>query len=70
MKMFNDGYAISINQCMCLPKAELKTKNSTKRQLCCLLVEFLAFNSIHQKISVPSSGINRLTKILKMSISD
>ena len=33
----------------CLPKAELKTKNSTKRQLCCRLVEFLVFNSIHQK---------------------
>ena len=42
----NDG-VIGSNQCLCLPKAELKTKNSTKRQLCCRLVEFLVFNSIH-----------------------
>ena len=34
-------------KCRCLPKAELNTKNSTKRQLCCRLVEFLVFNSIH-----------------------
>ena len=32
-----------------LPLAELKTKNLSKRQLCCCLVEFLVFNSIHQK---------------------
>ena len=38
---------IGSNQCLCLPKAELNTKNSTKRQLCCRLVEFLVFNSIH-----------------------
>ena len=38
---------IGSNECLCLPKAELKTKNSTKRQLCCRLVEFLVFNSIH-----------------------
>ena len=31
---------IGTNQCLCLPKAELNTKNSTKRQLCCRLVEF------------------------------
>ena len=37
------------NQCLCLPKAELNTKNSTKRQLCCRLVEFLVFNSIYEK---------------------
>ena len=37
---------IGSNQCLCLPKAELNTKNSTKRQLCCRLVEFLVFNSI------------------------
>ena len=42
----NDN-VIGSNQCLCLPKAELKTKNSTKRQLCCRLVEFLVFNSIH-----------------------
>ena len=47
MMMLDDGHAIGINQCLCLPKAELKTKNSTKRQLCCRLVEFLVFNSIH-----------------------
>ena len=44
----NDS-VIGSNQCLCLPKAELKTKNSTKRQLCCRLVEFLVFNSIHLK---------------------
>ena len=38
---------IGSNQCLCLAKAELNTKNSTKRQLCCCLVEFLVFNSIH-----------------------
>ena len=42
----NDN-VIGSNQCLCLLKAELKTKNSTKRQLCCRLVEFLVFNSIH-----------------------
>ena len=41
----NDN-VIGTNQCLCLPKAELNTKNSTKRQLCCCLVEFLVFNSI------------------------
>ena len=49
--MFDDGYAIAINKWLCLPKAELKTKNSTKRQLCCRFVEFLVFNSIHWKES-------------------
>ena len=38
---------IGSNQCLCLPKAELNSKNSTKRQLCYRLVEFLVFNSIH-----------------------
>ena len=33
---------------LCAPQAELNTKNSTKRQLCCRLVEFLVFNSIGQ----------------------
>ena len=33
---------IGINQCLCPPKAELNTKNSTS----CHLVEFLVFNSI------------------------
>ena len=36
---------IGINQCLCLPKAELNTKNSTRWQLCCHLVEFLVLNS-------------------------
>ena len=35
----------SINQLLYLPKAELKTKNSTRRGG--RLVEFLVFNSIH-----------------------
>ena len=47
MMLIEDGHAIGINYCLCLPKAELKTKNSTKRQLCCCLVEFLVFNSIY-----------------------
>ena len=47
MMVLDDGHLIGSNQCLCLPKAELKTKNSTKRQLCCRLVEFLVFNSIH-----------------------
>ena len=62
MMMLDDGHAIDTNQCLCLPKAELKTKNSTKRQLCCCLVEFLVFNSICLKISVPSNGRNRVGK--------
>ena len=45
---------------MCLPKAELNTKNSTKRQLCCRLVEFLVFNSIGQLISLPSIEVHRV----------
>ena len=43
----HDDIVICINWLLYLPKAELKTKNSTKRQLCCRLVEFLVFNSIH-----------------------
>ena len=41
---------------LCLLKAELKTKNSTKRQLCYRLVYFLVFNSIYtrkKKITLP-----------------
>ena len=41
---FDNGDVIGSNQCLCLPKAELNTKNSTKRQQ---LVEFFVFNSIH-----------------------
>ena len=48
IQQLDDGEVIgSINQCLCLPKAELNTKNSTKRQLRCRLIEFLVFNSIH-----------------------
>ena len=43
---------------LCAPQAELNTKNSTKRQLCCRLVEFLVFNSIHQKkVSHPTRRV-------------
>ena len=57
---FNNDNVIGSNQCLCLPKAELKTKNSTKRQLCCRLVEFLVFKSICLKISLSSNGRNRV----------
>ena len=56
----DDYYVIVINQLLCLPKAELKTKKSTKRELCCRLVEFLVFNSIYLKISIPANGRNRV----------
>ena len=51
---------IDINQCLCLPKAELNTKNSTKWQLCCRLVEFMMINSIHKLISIPSDEVYRV----------
>ena len=54
----NDN-VIDTNQCLCLPKAELNTKNSTKRQLCCLLVECLVFNSIYWKKSDSYKTLNR-----------
>ena len=44
---FDNDDVIGSYQCMCLPKAELNTKNLIKRQLCCRWVEFLVFNSIH-----------------------
>ena len=53
-----DDIVLGINKLLCLPKAELKTKNSTKRQLCCRLVEFLVFNSAfgrHSNLLVPST---------------
>ena len=37
---FDNDDVIGSNQCMCLPKSEFNTKNSTKRQQ-------LMFNSIH-----------------------
>ena len=30
--MMNEGDFIGINQCLCLPKAELKTKNLNRRR--------------------------------------
>ena len=54
---WNEYDVIGINQCLCLPKAELNTKNSTRRQLCCLLVEFLVFNSITHVIK--KRGVDR-----------
>ena len=59
----------SINQCLCLPKTELNTKNSTKRQLCCRLVEFLVFNSICQIISFPFDEANRVEQYKTFLIS-
>ena len=55
--MMNEGDVIGINQWLCLPKAELNTKNST--QLCCCLVEFLMFNSVHKKKSDSPKTSNR-----------
>ena len=40
----------------------MNTKNSTKRQLYCRLVDFLVFNSICQIINVPSNGVNRVRR--------
>ena len=57
--IMNEGDVIDINQCLCLPKAELNTKNSTKRQLCCCLVEFLVFNSICRLKSDLPKMLNR-----------
>ena len=45
-----------------LPKAELDTRNSTKRpSLCGRLVEFLVFNWIFLKKSASPNAENRLT---------
>ena len=50
----SDDYdLIGFNQCLCLPKVELNTKNSTKRPLYCRFVEFLVLNSIYQNKSDP-----------------
>ena len=43
--MIDEYHVIWINQCLCMPKAELNTKISTRWQLCRYLVEFLVFNS-------------------------
>ena len=39
---------------------ELNTKNPTKRQQSCRLVEFLVFISVHQLIRVPSDEVYRV----------
>ena len=52
------------NPWWCLPKSELSTKTSTKRQLCCRLAESLVLNSIYLKISFPSNGVNRVHRFL------
>ena len=54
----NDN-VIGTNQCLCLPKAVLNTKNSTKRQLCCCLAEILVFNSICELGSDLPKTLNR-----------
>ena len=59
MMVLKDSDEIVINKCLCLPNAELNTKNSTKRRLSCCLVQFLVFNSIHQKKSDSSKTLNR-----------
>ena len=61
MMMFNDGHAIGINQCLCLPKAELKTKNSTAVVWLSFFVFNLAFGwQNHSLIPIawPSSSIS------------
>ena len=45
---------------LCPPKAKLKTKNSTKQQLCCRLVKVLVFNLIHLKKSVSANAEYRV----------
>ena len=44
--MLNQYDVIGIHQCLCLPKADLNTKNSTRRLPRSRLVEFLVFKSI------------------------
>ena len=39
-------YLVGINHCLCLPKAELKTKNSTKRQLFGFQLDSLEINLV------------------------
>ena len=41
-----------------LPKGELNTTNTTERQFCCGLVEFVVFKSVNQLIKVVSIGVN------------
>ena len=63
IQLQDDGEAIGTNQCMCLPKAELYTKNSTKRQFCFRLVKFVLFNSIQLEKRVSTNAEKRVTLI-------
>ena len=44
IQLLDDGEAIGTNQCLFLPKAELKIKNSTKRQPFFRFVKFVGIN--------------------------
>ena len=59
----DDGEAIGNNQCLYLPKAELNTKNSTKRQLCFRLLKLVVFKSIKLEKSVSVYVEKRVTLI-------
>ena len=50
-----DYYSVSYSQFLCLPRAELNPKNSTRGQLS--LVEILVFNSILDVMK--KHGVNR-----------
>ena len=54
----DDGEAIGNNQCLCLPKTELNTKNSKKHKFSHRIVVFFVFNPGQQFMGVPSEGIN------------
>ena len=56
IQQLDDAKVIGItNQCLCLPKAELSTKNSTKRELCCCFVEFWRSTRFtRKKVSQPT----------------
>ena len=62
--METDDNVLGIKQLPCLPEVKLNNVNSTKRYLCCCLVEFLVLNSIYLKIIVPSDAKNRVSLIL------
>ena len=62
----NDDEVLDINQCLCLPKAELNTKNEPKRPpLCGRLGSFLVFNSVHQKKKRGVPGTCRAASYVK-----
>ena len=45
--MPNDDKVLDIDQCLCLLKAELNTKNESRWSLKGRLGSFLVFNSVH-----------------------